>query len=123
MFLHIELSKTTFRVIILRGICCLIISSSFLAAASAQTPAVRTFMKVPESFEPNRGQASKAIDFTSHGPGYSVSLSADAAYLQLFSAATPGHAKQSSALNLKLVGADPKAHADGLDRQAGRSNY
>jgi hypothetical protein len=104
-------------------VCCLILYSSLLTAASAQTPALRTFTKAPQSFEPNRGQAAKAFDFTSHGPGYSLSLSANAAYLQLFSADRPGHAKHASSMSLKLVGANPKAHAEGLDQQMGRSNY
>src|SRR5580658_3350861 len=95
-------------------ICCLIISFSFLGIASAQTPALRTFATVPQGFEPNRGQASQAVDFTSHGPGYTLSLTAGAAYLQLFAAAKPGHTKRSSALSLRLVGADPRARADGL---------
>jgi hypothetical protein len=107
----------------LRRICCLVLFSSLLAAASGQGPALRTFTKAPQSFEPNRGQAAEAFDFTSHGPGYSLSLSADAAYLHLFSAARPNRTKQSSALSLKLVGANPKAHGDGLDRQPGKSNY
>lgn len=107
----------------LRRICYLFLISSLLAAASAQTPALKTFTKASQSFEPNRGQAAKGFDFTSHGPGYSLSLSADAAYLQLYSADRPGHAKQSSALRTKLIGADPKARADGLDRQVGKSNY
>jgi hypothetical protein len=107
----------------LRRICHLIVCSSFAAAACAQTPALRNFTHAQQSFEPNRGQAAKHVDFISSGPGYSLSLTSNAAYLQLFSAVRPDHAKQTSTLALRLVGANAWARADGLNRQQGRSNY
>ena len=107
----------------MRRIRYLIAYSSLVAAAYAQTPAVRSFTQAQQIFEPNRGQAVKSVDFISRGPGYSLSLTSNAAYLQLLSPTRAGHSKQSSDLALKLVGANPKAHAEGLNRQIGRSNY
>ena len=44
------------------------------ALAHGQTGALRSFAAMPQVFEPNRGQAPQSVDFTSHGPGYALSL-------------------------------------------------
>jgi hypothetical protein len=103
---------------------CLIFSLALLGApASGQNTALQTFTAMPQSFEPNRGQAAKTFDFISHGPGYSLSLNPGSAVLQLVAGSTPAHEEHAAEVRLRLVGADPAAHSEGLDRQAAKTNY
>lgn len=98
-----------------------IFSFAFLAAlAPGQTPKLTT---IPLAFEPNHGQAPQAIDFTSHGFGYALSLTPDSAWLQLFSGTKNTPAANAASVRLRLVGADATAHGEALDRQSGISNY
>ncbi|MGD0632555.1 MAG: SBBP repeat-containing protein, partial [Terracidiphilus sp.] len=101
-------------------ICFSLLSLTFLAGASGQSPALRTLATMPQGFEPNRGQADRSVDFISRGPGYTLSLTADSANLQLVSPATEKH---SAALRLRLVDANHEARAEGMNRQQGKSNY
>src|SRR5690242_1665588 len=52
--------------------------------------------RLPLSFEPNVGQADAAVQFLAHGPGYTLSLTADGATLT---------ARDGSALQLALAAA------------------
>ena len=94
--------------------------SLLVTLASAQAPALKNLARMPQSFEPNRGQAEPSVDFVSHGPGYTLSLIANSANLQLVAPAAAG---QTAALRVRLVGSDPGARSRGVDRQAGTSNY
>ena len=79
---------------------------------------------LPQEFEPNHGQENQRVDFISHGPGYTLSLAANEADLQLIStAATRPLQSRTNTLRMKLMGANPHAHAEGRELQAGRSNY
>jgi hypothetical protein len=73
--------------------------------------------KLPLSFEPNEGQASRKVAFLSRGANYSLFLSATQAELAL-------HQKdRAERLQMKLVGANRNARLHGESRLDGRSNY
>lgn len=92
----------------------------------AQSPeqARSTYLVLPQSFEPNLGQAGRGVDFISHGLGYTFLLSASGADLQLIATqlSTPDQ-KQERAVRIKLRGANSRAQAEGREVQAGRSYY
>lgn len=87
--------------------------------------------KLPLSFEANRGQAHKKVDFIARGPGYNLLLTRRGALLNLFQGAGPGaDAKPGRAarhqgewLAMRLVGANPNAQASPVGTSAARSNY
>src|SRR2546426_2606275 len=81
------------------------------AAAKAQINA--SYGRLPLSFEPNRGQADRAVDFLARGAGYTVYLSRGSAVLTL----------TKSVLRLTLVGADPSPEATGQEQLPGKANY
>jgi len=80
-------------------------------AAKAQINA--SYGRLPLSFEPNRGQADRAVDFVARGAGYTVYLSRGSAVLTL----------TKSVLRLTLVGADPSPEATGQEELPGKANY
>ncbi len=92
--------------------------------AQTSSQARQSYVALPQSFEPNRGQARRGIDFISHGPGYAFSLAPNEADLQ-FIATEPGtpSLKQERTLRIKLQGANSHARAQGREAQSGRSNY
>jgi hypothetical protein len=73
--------------------------------------------QLPLAFEVNQGQAAPPVNFLAHGSGYSVSLTAQGAQMNL----TKGTA--SDTLSLRLVGANPSAPAIGQDELISKSNY
>lgn len=108
--------------------------------------------KVPMSFEINRGQTAKRVQFLSRGAGYTLFLTRDAAVLALpvpsnqpqqtkqsaviaahplpyvpsspqFSVPNQGAPRAESVLNMRIVGANPQAHISGLGKQEAQSNY
>ncbi|MFL6350275.1 MAG: hypothetical protein ACJ74Z_00280 [Bryobacteraceae bacterium] len=53
----------------------LAVHDALAAGTTAKTnPAITNYTR-PISFEPNRGQAGKQVDFVAHGTGYSLVLS------------------------------------------------
>jgi hypothetical protein len=95
-------------------------------AGYAQTPKQPQQIQaaLPQGFEPNHGQADQKVDFISHGPGYSLLLSAKEADLQLIAASAGPHAQiRKNTLRMKLLGANPRAYAEGRELQEGKSNY
>ncbi len=97
--------------------------------------------KLPLSFEANRGQSDKQVQFLSRGRGYTLFLTKDEAVLSLrrsgvkvadarslgmnpaaFRNAKHGQDK-SAVLRMRLVGANPSALASGAGKQEGKSNY
>jgi hypothetical protein len=87
-------------------------------------PARQTYATLPQSFEPNRGLADWHVDFISRGAGYEFLLTPTAADLQLSapSARCQGPIREGH-VRMKLLGANPHAHAVGRDPQVGKSNY
>src|SRR5580704_9410649 len=101
--------------------------------ALAQTPVSRVqpdksgqLRQVLENFgqsaltlEQNHGQAPQGTDFVALGFGHKFLLSPGGATLELFDAGT----KSSHSVQLQLVGANPSAPVQGLDRVAFTSAY
>src|SRR3974377_652469 len=85
-----------------------------------QSLPVKAFAALRQGFEPNRGQADPTVEFTSHGPGYALSLAGGSADLRLVSSATPPN---SAALRFRLGGPTRGARVEAFDRQPGKSNY
>jgi hypothetical protein len=99
-----------------------LVSTAGYAQTPKQPQQIQTTL--PQGFEPNHGQADQKVDFISHGPGYSFLLSAKEADLQLIAAGAVPHAQiRKNTLRMELLGANPHAHADGRELQAGKSNY
>src|SRR4051794_18825299 len=89
------------------------------APASSATSA-RDYARLPQSFEPNRGQSDPRVDFLSHGRGYSLFLAGGDATLVL---GREGHHGKATALRMALAGASPAAVARGAGRLPGTVNY
>jgi hypothetical protein len=71
-------------------------------------------LKLPLSFEANRGQTDSQVKFLSRGNGYNLFLTETEAVIR-----NP----QSAALRMKLVNANPASQIEGLDELPGKSNY
>jgi uncharacterized repeat protein (TIGR01451 family) len=113
---------------------------------------ISALAKVPMSFEVNRGQTDKKVQFLARGAGYTLFLTRDAAVLALpVRSGKPAPAQQSSAaaapplpyvgsntrfdapdqrasrsedvLHMRIVGANPNALISGLGKQLARTNY
>jgi hypothetical protein len=92
--------------------------------------------KLPLTFEENRGQVDRKVEFLSRGSGYTLLLSPTEAVLALSAQRsksqdprgvramqpTPSHAR-STMLRMKLIGANPSAQASGLEELPGKINY
>ena len=117
-------------------------SNSTATPASALTNAeIKTaYGKLPLSFEQNTGQTDAAVDFIARGAGYSLFLEATEAVFvlsnqsgkQRTSAAQPSNknrernssvSRQSTVMRMKLLGANPKAAAEGAEKHGGTVNY
>jgi hypothetical protein len=75
-------------------------------------PAVADYTR-PISFEPNRGQTDKQVDFLARGAGYGLFLSRGKAVM----------AFKNSAVRMSPVGANASPRAEALDQQSSQSNY
>jgi hypothetical protein len=80
---------------------------------STTKPAIADYTR-SLSFEPNRGQTDKQVDFLAHGSGYRLFLSHAEAAMALDRGVT---------VRMRPVGADPSTSAHAIDRQASKSNY
>src|SRR5258706_16321782 len=97
----------------------------FLPAAATDARVSESYGKLPLHFEANRGQTDKDVRFLSRGLGYSLYLTAGEAVLVLakpdaHSGQAPRDANaqvKSVALRMSLVGAAPKPHVSGLEKQ------
>src|SRR5579864_1815812 len=99
-----------------------LISTQGHAQSSAQVR--QSYVALPLNFEPNRGQAGHGIDFVSHGPGYTFSLTPNRADLQ-FITTDPGtrRLREERTVRIKLRGANAHARAEASQAQSGTSNY
>jgi len=94
-----------------------------------------TPIQVPLRFEVNQGQTDAQVNFVSRGHGFTLSLTAGEAVLDLRNtgakSSSQRHARSETAnakahgavLRMKLAGANPASSAVGLDPLPGRSNY
>lgn len=79
---------------------------------------VKTYGRLPLSFEENHGQADSRVKFLSRGSGYGLSLTTDGAVLAL-----PNATGSAASLRMRLLGANASANLVGLDELPGKSNY
>lgn len=95
---------------------------SGLPAAQAHERWQSNYGQLPLSFEPNRGQAAKPVEFLAHGDGYQLSLLANEAILSL---SKPSRDTKMPAVNLRiqLAGANHAPRVSGLEPLRGKSNY
>jgi len=127
---------------ILLGLAILMMPVALQAATPASPSAVETavkarlvetYGKLPLSFEQNQGQTGEEVRFLSRGPGYTVFLTPTEAVLSLHKPEQPplpsrekssdSMSTASTALRIKLVGANPKPHVSGVDALPGKVNY
>ena len=136
------------------------IAKPAIPAMPAQTPSfddatkaqmLDALAKIPMSFEINRGQTNKQVQFLSRGAGYTLFLTRDTAVLALpVPSSQPKPAKEASSashplpyvpmsaqfsrpdqrapraesvLNMRIVGANPQARITGVGKQVAQSNY
>ncbi|HEY6390477.1 MAG TPA: SBBP repeat-containing protein [Bryobacteraceae bacterium] len=97
------------------------------AAAFAQAPVpdakvqrvLQHLGQAPLTLEPNRGQAPRNVDFVASSLSHKILLSATGPRLEIFDAAT----KSVEPVELQLLGANPSATGQGLDKTAFTSAY
>ncbi len=90
----------------------------------ASAAIVDAYGRLKLSFIPNKGQTHQRVKFVSHGPGYELFLTKTETVLNLHhSRAGSSENRLSSALSLRLVGADQNAKLEGGDKQSGKVNY
>jgi hypothetical protein len=80
-------------------------------------------MGLPQSFEPNRGQADRRVEYLAHGSGYSLSLARGEALFSLIDEGGPRRPAQSAAVRVKVLGSNRRVPGRPSDLQTGKSNY
>ena len=89
--------------------------------------AVESYSKLPMTFEANRGQTDSRVKFLAQGPGYTLFLTSSEAVLTLQGPTHVGNpsanSENSSAVVMRLVGANPVGSSAGLEQLQGKSNY
>ncbi|MDX2041558.1 MAG: SBBP repeat-containing protein [Acidobacteriota bacterium] len=78
---------------------------------------------LPLSFEANLGQTGKQTKFIARGLGYQFGLGADEAVMVLQPGDLKTSKQKSTAIRMKLVGANALANVTGIDRLPTKSNY
>ncbi len=95
--------------------------------ASLASRTTVSWMNVPLSFEPNRGQANPGVQFLSRGPGYSLFLASGEVVLSLEKLSSATTRKSPSApvdrLRMTLIGANRGVKAVGVDPRPGVVSY
>jgi hypothetical protein len=96
-----------------------------LSGADQQTKAraSEAYGKLPMRFEANAGQVDARVKFISRGNGYNLFLTPIEAVLTLGNERQVSGADQRSVMRMKLIGADPAPHVEGVDALPGKSNY
>lgn len=113
--------------------------STVVPTASAHERWQTNYGKLPLSFEINRGQAPKPVEFLARGDGYNMALLPGEAVLQLSKPKPEANTIDASAkaigensaavkaisatLKIKLAGANKQAHVSGVEPLRGKSNY
>jgi hypothetical protein len=99
-----------------------------------------SYAQLPMGFEENRGQAARDVRFVSHGAGYGLAFAPQEADITLLRRkamnASPLHrvtylralraavkAQRTTAIHMRLEGANPSAEIAGADKLPGKSNY
>ncbi len=107
------------------------------------TPTADALARLPLAFEPNQGQTNASVQFLSHGPGFSLYLTAAGATLAVARSRAPGRHRpghglarddaltgitgtvpiSATAIRLRYEGGNPNAQAGGEDPLPGVANY
>src|ERR1700694_3233143 len=74
---------------------------------------------LPFRFEANQGQADPSVRFLARGEGYNLGLTATGSDLSLFDAENG----PTAVVQTRIVGANPGARLDPVDRQITETNY
>ena len=94
--------------------------STAAALASARPRLAAAYSRLPLSFEVNRGQAPAPVQFLARGAGYALFLAPDGTTLVL----SDGQGlTRSSALAMRLAGADSGVFIGGVEKLPGEVNY
>jgi hypothetical protein len=86
-------------------------------APAGNTQLLQAYGNLPLSFEANQGQTAPQVNFLTRGHGYALFLTPAEAVLAL------SQGGEENVVRMELVGGNPAAQAEGLDQQAGISNY
>jgi len=99
--------------------------SSRVPSAKGVPQVLANYGRLPLIFEPNQGQTDARVKFQARGSGYGLYLTAQEAVLALQrSAADRRHSTAStSAISMKLVGANSPTEPAGEIQLPGKSNY
>jgi hypothetical protein len=92
-------------------------SAGGLEALAAER--LKQLSQLPMTFEANRGQTDRRVNFLSRGSGYTLFLTPTEAVLSLHR----GKHQDPSVLHMRLVGANPLSHVVGQDELPGKVNY
>src|ERR1035438_10449039 len=92
------------------------------AAEAAKAQMNRNFGKMPMSFEENRGQADRQVQFLSQGQGYSMFLTSSGVVLSLQTPASPSKPGQHALIRMGFSGAKSAA-VTGEEQQTAKSSY
>src|SRR6266567_7560553 len=90
---------------------------SAMAGPTKRPQVMKSYGKLPLSFEANQGQTDQRVKFLSRGAGYTLFLTEDSAVLSLYGK------KANAELRMKLLGANAHASVAGADALPGKSNY
>ncbi len=79
-----------------------------------------SYDKIPLSFEANQGQTDSQVKFLSHGDGYSLFLTSNAA---IFSSSAASKGATPAVVSMELLGARRDAQVSGAEQLPGVANY
>ncbi len=93
-------------------------------AETKEARASEVFGRLPITFEPNRGQVDRHVNFVSRGGGYSLFLTSNGAVLALSQRSVKGTLPSGTdVLRVQLAGAKALLKASGMDELTGKANY
>jgi hypothetical protein len=98
-------------------------ATAHAAGAAPGVSAAGAYGALPIRFETNVGQAGAGAQFVARGAGYGLFLSPTGTTLVLDGGRAPGAPRPATSLRMRLVGSNPEASTEGVDRLPGRSNY
>src|SRR5260370_7613124 len=93
-------------------------------AETKEARASEVFGRLPITFEPNRGQVDRHVNFVSRGGGYSLFLTSNGAVLALSQRSVKGTLPSGTdVLRVQLAGAKPLLKPSRMHKLTGKANY
>ncbi len=124
------MTKKDFTQIFLSIVAILAVKGAMAAGNSSTAQNAITNYARPLSFEPNRGQTDKQVDFLAHGTGYTLFLSNGEAVILLPRSVPVKQGRQSlltpffsTVVRMRLAEGNASAPVEALDELPGKSNY